>query len=85
MLELVKPWEDLTTADPSMKGPIYGPKLKNLKKPQIYHHYSSRSKTQAAPLSTKSVEFIAGSEQRGFFGIGQWASNLVGAVKDATV
>ena len=85
LFNLIKSQEDQITADPSIKEPKYEPKWKNLKNPQICHPYGTRSKTKAAPISTKSVEINTQSRSRGHLDLCQWVSNLVGTVKDATV
>ena len=54
-------------------------------KAQFCHLYSTRSKTKAAPVSTKSAEPETQSEQRDHLGLVQWVGNLVGTGKDGTV
>ena len=85
MFDLRKSQEDPTLTDPSIKGPKYEPKLKIKKKTQVCHPCGTRSKTKAAPVSTKSVELNTQSKQRKHLGLGQWVSNLIGTIKDATV
>ena len=83
LFDLKRSQEDQITANPSIEGPRYEPKLKNLKPPQICHPNGTKSKNKAAPVSTSSVEINTQSGSRGHLGLGQWAGNLVGNVKDA--
>ena len=85
LFDLKKSQDDPSSADPSIKGPKYEPKLKEIVKPQICHPYGTRSKTMAAAVSTKSVELNIQSGPVGHLGLGQWVSNLVCNIKDATV
>ena len=43
------------------------------------------SKTKVAQVPTKSLKTKYYSELRGHLGLGQWVSNLVGTIMDATV
>ena len=57
LFDMKKSQVDPTTSDPSIKGLKFDPKVRKLDtKPQISHHYDTRSKTKAASASVRSVE-----------------------------
>ena len=56
LFDLKKSQVDPITSDPSIKGPKFDPKVRIFDtKPQIGHHYGTRSKTKAALASVQSV------------------------------
>ena len=77
---------DRKTSDSSIKGPKFDPKVRKFDtKPQIGHHYGTRSKTKAASASGQSVELDIHYEQRGHSGLGQWVRQFFGSIKEAAV
>ena len=57
LFDLKKSQVDPITSDSSIKGPKYHPKVRKLDtKPQIGHHYGTRSKTKAASASVQSAK-----------------------------
>ena len=85
MFDLEKSQEDQITADPSIKGPRYEPKLKKIVKPQISQPYDTRSKTKATPVSVQLVEPDTQIEQKGHICVGKWVGTLLGTIEEATV
>ena len=85
MFDLKKSQGDPLTSDPSIKGPKFDPKVKQLKEPQICHPYGTRSKTKATSASVQSVVPDTHFEQRGHSGLGQWVRQFFGSVKEAAV
>ena len=86
MFDLKKLQADPITSDPSIKGPKCDPKVRKFDtKPQIDHHYGTRSKTKATSASAQSVEPDTHCEQRGHSGLGQCVGQYFGSVKEAVV
>ena len=74
------------TSDPCIKGPKLDTKVKTFNdKPQISHHYDTRSKTKAASASVQSVESDTHYEQRGHSGLGQWVGQFFGSIKEPVI
>ena len=66
LFDLKKSQGDPLTSDPSIKGPKFDSKVKNLNnEPQISHPYGTRSKTKSASASIQSVDSDTNFEQRG--------------------
>ena len=70
---------------PVSRDLIMNPNWRKNVKPQIIYPFVTRLKIKAAPVSIQSVETDTHSEQKGHLGLGQWARNLFGTIKDATV